>query len=218
MAEIADYIIDRMIFGNFDNPIRRTKRKMAFRFEKKTYNTKLYSFRGRASYAKVYEPDEYKGQEFWKINLHPDKEVVKEIKDSGTQVRPKLDNEESSGVSGPYFTFRRPLSAKIKDQVVQFNPPEIFDKDGKAIMVYVDDKAVGEKVYIGNGSEVEVTVEIYDTQMGKGTRLRSVKIIDLIKYDPNSKEEVQKDEPEVREQKGSTTEKSRKTLDDDIPF
>lgn len=201
---------------------------MAFRHEAKKYNTKFFTFTGLCSYAKVYEPDEYKGSEFWKINLHVDKDTAKKIRESGSMVRPHVDNEEVSGVPGTYYTFRRDLVKKIRDQEVEFNPPEIFDADGKPIMVYVKDpdtgetKAVGEKVYLGNGSKVEVTVEIYPAgSYGNGTRLRSIKVIDLIKYDPKAKEEVpaEGEREEVSEQKPETAAaKTRKTLDDDIPF
>lgn len=200
---------------------------MAFRHEAKKYNTKFFSFTGLCSYAKLYEPDDYKGSQFWKINLHVDKDTAKKIRESGSLVRPHVDNEEVSGVPGTYYTFRRDLVKKIRDQEVEFNPPEIFDADGKPIMVYVKDgdtgetKAVGEKVYLGNGSKVEVTVEVYPAgSYGNGTRLRSVKVIDLIKYDPKAKEEVpaEGEREEVSEQKAAPVAKTRKTLDDEIPF
>jgi len=203
---------------------------MAFRHERKEYKTKFHTFIGLASYAKVYEPDDYKGSEFWKINLHVDKDTAKKIREAGSQVRPHVDNEEVSGVPGTYYTFRRDLVKTINGRDVEFNPPEIFDQDGKPIMVYVKDPetgethAEGEKVYIGNGSKVEVTVEVYPAgSFGNGTRLRSVKIIDLIKYDPKAKEEVPaegEDKPVVEQKAAPKTSSTsaRKTLDDEIPF
>lgn len=200
---------------------------MAFRYEKKEYKTKFFTFTGLCSYAKVYEPDDYKGNQFWKINLHVDKETAKKIRESGSMVRPHVDNEEVSGVPGQYYTFRRDLVKTINGRDIEFNPPEIFNADGKPIMVYVKDEttgeteAVGEKVYLGNGSKVEVTVEVYPAgSFGNGTRLRSIKIIDLIKYDPKAKEEVpaEGEREEVSEQKAAPAAKTRKTLDDEIPF
>src|SRR5690606_23757358 len=90
----------------------------------------------------------------------------------------------------------------------------IIDRDGKEVVKYLDGgkkvfsnetgmfEMVGSEILIGNGSLVEVTLEVYPTKrFGNGTRLQSVKIIDLIEY--VRPDEI--DESEVVE-------------DDEIPF
>jgi len=182
---------------------------MAFVWKKKTYKTKYFDFEGLVSYPKVYEPDEYGGKSFWKVNLHPDQDTIDEIKRAGIQLKLKPSNEEYSTVKGKFFTFRRDVEKTFKGEVQTFNPPEIFDKDGNPVMVYKDNEAVGEKVLIGNGSRVRLDVEVYEAgSYGNGCRLKAIHILDLIKYDPDAKEEVpaKGEDTEVKEQVRETPE------------
>lgn len=200
--------------------------------------SKYVKFRGKSVYAMVYRPDEFNGQEFWKIGLAVDKAGAEEIKESGSQVRVKYAEEVPNIDDGTrFFTFRRPAQKTFKNGTVNFCPPTIYDKKGKNLVsyhrgkeqVYQYDEGTeeperrGEPVIIGNGSEVEVTVCIYPAgSYGKGTRLESVKIIDLIEYNPDDEEET---EPEDDEAPFDTDDKSddkrtplEKELNDEIPF
>lgn len=176
---------------------------MSFRFKKKTYNTKFIEVEGLVSYAKIYEPDDYNGKEFWSLNLHPDEENRDKIKAAGCQTKFKKEgNEEYSNVPGGFYKFKRDLEATIKGEKVEFNPPEVFDADGKPLVTYDGSEMKGQKLLIGNGSKISVTLEVYKTQIGNGTRLRSIKILDLIKYDPN-KDKVEDSEKEEVSQNSS---------------
>src|SRR5690554_2506961 len=141
----------------------------------------------------VYKPDEFNGVKNWKINLHPDEDTIESIKEAGIQAR--LKDKPVEGVDGKFFTFRRPVEKVFGNRTTFFCPPIIIDRDGKEVVKYLDGgkkvfsnetgmcEMVGSEILIGNGSLVEVTLEVYPTKrFGNGTRLQSVKIIDLIEY------------------------------------
>lgn len=155
--------------------------------------SKFYKFRGFSGYAMVYKPDEYMEKEFWKISFYPETEaVLDKMKAKGVRLKLYEDSGEKSGVEGKYFVIKRPTEKQFKDGLVEFNPPAIYDKNGKDLVTYNKEtgERIGEPVLIGNGSLVEVTVSIYDAPpYGKGTRLESVKLIDLIEYNPEPKED-----------------------------
>lgn len=188
--------------------------------------TKYLKFRGKASYAMVYKADDYNDTRFWKINLHPSKEVLEEIKSAGIQNKLKPDDGRIPNVFGPHMTFKRPTEREFDGEMTYFTPPTIYDKDGKKLVWYVDEDGdqvqqykrgdrpdrKGEPIIIGNGSEVEITLEVYKTnRFGNGSRLQSVKIIDLIEYKPEEKEteEVEPEEKPVEK----VEQKSKKKTD-----
>lgn len=171
-------------------------------------------FRGNVSYPQVYEPDEFRGAKNYKLNLHVDEDTAREIKECGIQLTPKTRAIEGM-THEKHFTFKRPYSREFRDGTTIFCPPEIYDKNDEAIVYYenldgdrvtqVDEgeeiRRVGKPVLIGNDSLIEIEVEVYETRtMGKGNRLRRIKIIDLIEYEPE--EEVDPDEDEAREAYG----------------
>lgn len=165
--------------------------------------SKNYKFRGYSGYAMMYRPDEYMDKEFWKISFYPENEaVLDKMKAKGVRLKVYEDDGEKSGVSGKYVVIKRPTEKEFKTGLVEFNPPSIYDRDGKGLVTY--DKETGDRkgepVLIGNGSLVEVTVSIYDAKpYGKGTRLESVKILDLIEYNPEEDEDdAEEDTPEEK--------------------
>ena len=196
--------------------------------------SKYVKFRGKAVYAMVYRPDEYNGQEFWKIGLAVDKEGAEEIKNSGSQVRVKFaENIPNIDDGTRFFTFRRPAEKTFKSGTVNFCPPTIYGKDGKNLVSYhrgreqvyqypegeEQPERKGEPVIIGNGSEVEVTVCLYPAgSFGKGTRLESVKIIDLIEYNPDDEEETEPDDEAPFDTDEDEKTPLEKELNDEIPF
>ena len=165
--------------------------------------SKNYKFRGFSGYAMMYRPDEFMDKEYWKISFYPETgAVLDKMRAKGVRLKVYEDDGEKSGVSGKYVVIKRPTEKEFKTGLVEFNPPSIYDKDGKGLVTY--DKKTGERkgepVLIGNGSLVEVTVSIYDAKpYGKGTRLESVKIIDLIEYNPEPDEEDDDAEEEAEE-------------------
>lgn len=144
-------------------------------------------FKGKVAWARVQEGnfDDYRGSKNWKISLYPDKEMNQKIKDSGTQARLKFDEGDKSGVEGKYYQFKRQVERDFgKGKGVEQLTPVVVTLRGEPY-----DGA------IGNGSECEIEVELYDTkQFGKGTRLISVDILDLIEYIKDEGEESEDDE------------------------
>lgn len=155
--------------------------------------SKWVRFNGKAKWARVYVPDNQFGVK-WKITLVVTPETIKEMKAVGLNKQVTSDKDGDDVV-----TFHRDAVKKIKGDDVFFCPPSIYDKDGKALVEYYnkqENKRVtqfskeekplieqrGKQVQIGNGSDVELTVVIYDAGIRKGSRLESIKIIDLIEY------------------------------------
>lgn len=176
--------------------------------------TEKFKFRGQCSYAMVYAPDDYLGVKKWKINLHPSEETIQEVKDAGIQLKLKDSNEEWSGVPGEFFTFNRPCEKEFDDGVSYFSPPAIYGPDGEPFAVYTEVdggwEQDGPAPLIGNGSEVEIGVSVYKTKrFGKGQRLDWIKVLDLIEYNPDEKEDVSENEVDAEE---------TDDMDDEIPF
>jgi hypothetical protein len=103
----------------------------------------------------------------YRLNLKIDDNSMGAYLASGLRLRPK------DGV----YSFRRPEFKVIKDEKVAFGPPKVI--------------GVPEGKLIGNGSKVTAKIVVYDTQMGKGHRLESVTIDELIEYVPELPADVE---------------------------
>lgn len=201
---------------------------MAWGRKKSNSKSKYLKFRGKAVYVMAYKPDEYNGAEFWKCGLAVTKDEEEKIKSAGIQLKKKFaENIPNIDDGSKFFTFKRPTEKKFGEETAFFCPPVIRDREGKDIVSYkLGNKTVyqytdednqpeqdGESVLIGNGSDIEVTVCVYPAgSFGKGCRLEAIRIIDLIEYTPEDKEEV---EPEDSE---SSEPEEKNELNDDIPF
>lgn len=136
--------------------------------------TQYYYFKGTAYWAK-HQDFQYE-EEFnkWSIDVELDEESQKLFGESKCQVSPvkKPVNEGAFQIQ-----FRRPGSKEIKGELVEFEPPKTMIKKGDDWEDYVGN--------IGNGSEVVVKVAVYDTSRGKGHRLESIGITNLVEYEPS---------------------------------
>lgn len=191
--------------------------------KKKFSRSKKYWFAGKSAWAMLYKPDEYLGREFYKITLYPTDEVLEDMEKVGIfDGRKKVhDKEDGSGLTGKHIQFSCDTEKETSSgKTWYFHPPKILDKDENIIVDYkwtdkdkTDWEREGDPVLIGNGSDVEILLEVYDAgRFGKGTRLLAVKIVDLIEYNPEEEdEEEEKPEPKKEEKapaKGGSTEKS----------
>ena len=120
---------------------------------------------GVAHWAKLKTPDEKYNT--WSLDLSLDDKGREAFNKSGLQLETKI-NEKGNF---EYVRLRRPVSRLIKGELVKFNPPTLLDKDSKPF----DD-------LVGNGSKVTCKVVFYDTVKGKGHRLESVRVEDLVEY------------------------------------
>jgi len=131
--------------------------------------SKTIKLTGEASWAKLQQPDEYLGVERWTINLAMDDKSLETFKASGSRLKVKEDNAVS-----------------IKKTV---DAPNNWKGSWEAPTIKYKD-SVDPDLVIGNGSTVECSVEVYDTKYGKGTRLNSVKVLELIPYVTDAPEET----------------------------
>jgi len=157
--------------------------------------TKWISIKGRLFWPMVYEPDEAFGDTRWKVNFEPfDEYEWTKFRNSGMQQEPKENNEGTKTI-----TLRRQTRKVFPkdDEATYFTPPEIT---GAVSVSYVDAatgekiksykksekktiNTVGEQVEIGNGSVGIVNVAVFDAQKGKGHRLESIQVLDLVHFE-----------------------------------
>ncbi|AXP07751.1 hypothetical protein SmphiM6_60 [Sinorhizobium phage phiM6] len=186
----------------------------------KTIATSWYNIKCKIKWAKVYEPDEYAGAKRYMVNAYPvDGAEWEKVQKSGVQLQTKEDTD------GKYITLRRPVSKVIKDDLVIFCPPEItgavevhyVGKDGQKVRSYTkgDNTAerVGDPVVLANGTLAIVNFCAYDTKQGRGSRLESLKILDLVSMDDIKEQKVSEEDTAEEEVVVSNEEKG-----DDIPW
>ena len=136
--------------------------------------TKTYYFTGPCKWAKLYQPDDYKGDKRWKINVYLNKETKKLLKESGVQLKIREDDD------GEFVVFSRPVERQYQDETKEFKPPKIFDKE----LVEIED-------LIGNGSVITAKISVFDTAKGTGHRLEAIRVDNLVKYEENQTDETE---------------------------
>lgn len=122
--------------------------------------TKTYKFYGKCQWAKVHTVDKEYGH--YGIDVFLDKPSMDLFKKSGLRLKVKDYNGEK------FVGFRR-----HPDKVFEGQPgnPGVTDAVGRPL-----------DALVGNGSKVAVTVSVYDTKMGKGHRLETVQVIELVPF------------------------------------
>jgi len=172
---------------------------------------------------KAYEPEEFSGDTRWILNAYPvDGKEWEKFQNSGLQQIPKEDAEGKK-----FIRFRRSVRRVFPkdDEATYWNPPEIT---GAFEVHYVDAETkekiktfkrsekrkietVGEQIAIGNGSVGIVNLAVYDSGKGKGHRWESLRILDLVEYNPDAPKSGRSDESsvpnEVEKSKKETLEK-----------
>lgn len=128
-------------------------------------------------WAKLFERNKDTNEEFhgkggaYTVDVVLDKEELDKVSSSGSRLKPKITDE------GIVIKFKRKHTPPNKDgQPIEElgGPPSVVDKDKEPW----DDT-----VSIGNGSKVKVAFTVYETKMGKGTRLDAVQVLDLVEYE-----------------------------------
>jgi len=136
----------------------------------------LLELEGIASWAKVYEENRDKNEDFhgeggaYTVDVLLEKEELDKLTKSGSRLKPKIVDE---GIS---IRFKRK----------HIHPAGIEELGGPPKVVGPDKEPID--CLIGNGSKVKVYVSVYDTKMGKGTRLEGMQVTDLIEYESESGE------------------------------
>jgi len=139
-------------------------------------STETYVFKGITKWCKVRTPDE-KFQNY-QVPLYLDDDSWKKFKESKLQLKVKEDAD------GKYVVFKRPhVRVNPWDGMQEvLGPPRVgIRTNGEG---YVEDK----ETLVGNGSEVTVQVDVYDTRNGKGHRLDGVGVDRLVEYKKGDKD------------------------------
>ena len=129
--------------------------------------------KGKISWAKVFESNRDRADFHqstdgaYKVTVTTDKATAKTLEKEGCRKKIK------EGDDGFEVTFDRP---HVGNHDWQGGAPIVADITGKAW-------DLDEKGLIGNGSEGIVKVEIYPTQMGKGTRLLGLQVLEHVVYE-----------------------------------
>ena len=131
--------------------------------------TKYYYLSGTAKWAKLKKPDDKYNN--FQLPLYLDKKSLELYKTLGLGLKVKTDDE------GTFVTFKRPVSKQIRDEIVEFGPPKVFNADTSEF-----------DGLVGNGSEVTAKISVYDTMKGPGHRLESVRVEKLVEYNPPARE------------------------------
>lgn len=134
--------------------------------------TRMVTLKGTGKWMKVFEQNRdkegYNGayqdcDGACVMDLYLTKEEYQKLKDAKSATKLKLDED-----TGERFI---KLKRKFKDRYEWASgAPKVLKADGTDWDVNTDG-------LIGNGSEVEVTVSVYDTSMTAGTRLEKVKVL-----------------------------------------
>lgn len=171
---------------------------------------------GKSYWARVYEGshDEYSGKEFYKITVALDGDSWSKFSKSGMTLKAR-PVEKDSDIQG--ITFRRDLEGKEfvdkssgKTKVLGGGTPRVVDENGDKMTAL-----------IGNGSEVEVLVEVYETKQKPpkiGHRLEAVKVTKLIPYDEFREDDVEEETVQVDTPKTDDSVPLQKTSKKDLPF
>lgn len=130
-------------------------------------STTLY-LTGKVYWAhRLFEPDDFAGVRKWKVDFYPDTESLEKLRKSGSRKNIKTNEH------GTYVSLDRPVSKDFGKGPQDLTPPEVLNEEGNKW---------ADGVAIGNGSSATVKVVVYDTRIGKGTRLEAVRIDELVHY------------------------------------
>lgn len=125
--------------------------------------------RGIAKWAKLTTPDpKFK---VYTLDLYPDDPSWELYHQTDLELKEREDDE-----GGKFIKIRRPVEKLIKGEIVTFGPPKTLVPDGDGVA------ELGDKL-VGNGSRVVAKVVVYDTPKGKGHRLETVLVEELVEYD-----------------------------------
>ncbi len=139
-------------------------------FTRKTIHETI---RGKVQWAKVKNPNKF-GR--WSIDVYPDSESMEKVRK--LKEDPAIKNTLKKDDNGEYITFSRDTQKLMRGKMVTFTPPIILDKNNAP-----------STDSIGNGSDCDVTLEVYGwpaapgRAAGRAARLHAVKVWDLVPFE-----------------------------------
>lgn len=135
--------------------------------KKERKETRFVKLRGTAIAVFIKKPNDYGA---FTVRLKLDPESFKIFNEAGIQTK---INEQGE------VTLRRKAAALIKDSLVEFGPPPVFNSDAELIE---------KPPIIGEGSDIEVKVCVYDTIKGVGHRVEAIMIHNLVDWVPKDED------------------------------
>ena len=137
--------------------------------------TETIYLKGKAKFVRVFQPDMKYNK--WQVLLYPDEpslKLIRGLQDEGIKNRLKQDDD------GFNMTFSRPTFREDRKTGITtpLAPPIVRSADGKT--------PHPEAIQIGNGSDVQIGLEVYDhSQPGtikkaKAARLKSIRVDNLV--------------------------------------
>ena len=137
--------------------------------------TQIFYLEGKVNWAKVQEPVLKYGSKTdyeYTIDFLPNSEALAQLKASGSRLGVK------STPDGAVVKLRRGTSYTNKKN-------EIVNLDAPTVLKYNESTGENDPYdgLIGNGSDAIVKIAVYDTQMGKGTRLEGLVVLNLIEFE-----------------------------------
>ena len=136
--------------------------------------SELVILEGTSKWAKVFESNRDPGGTDSNGNVYPeattielilDQDELKKLSTAYPRVKPKI------GDDGMFVKIRRQWSNPIADRG---GAPRVTDAEGNLM---------DGSVLIGDGSKVQVVVEVYPTKHGGAMRLAAVKVLELVEYE-----------------------------------
>lgn len=176
----------------------------------------IYTVKGSLNWAKVFEinRDKTGPNDSWEetggrtsINVVLDKENFSIFKASGSRLKPDMNDDG---------TYTVQFTRKWKDAYENYG--------GQPVVVKIDGSpwSLNDDGLIGNGSVGLVKFTVYDTQIGKGTRLEGVQVLEHVSYasdyTPPTLFEDMTHAGEGTKQKSKPSTKDSSVIDDEIPF
>ena len=138
----------------------------------KTKST-VHTVEGIGNWAKLFEFNRDMHEGFYKdcegaytIDVVLDKENLDTVSASGSRLKPRITDE------GLVIKFKR-----------KHLHPTVSALGGAPVVKDAEGNIWDPEVSIGNGSKVKVAYEVYETKMGKGTRLLGVQILEHVPYE-----------------------------------
>lgn len=133
----------------------------------------VHTVEGIAMYPRLYENNRDMHEGFYgdcegayTVDVILDKENLDALSASGSRLKPRITDEG--------------LSIKFKRK---HKHPSIPALGGAPVIKDAEGELWDNSKLIGNGSKVKVAFEVYETKMGKGTRMMGVQVLDLVEYE-----------------------------------
>lgn len=126
---------------------------------------------GKCKWCKSQEPNQFGD---YKVDLFPDSESLNKLMELKAR---GLKNVLKNTEDGPSMSFKRPTRKTMRNQVINFGPPVVVDKEGSPTLQAV-----------GNGSDVTIKLLIYPYKVpgigtpGIGARWESLRIDNLVPF------------------------------------